>query len=160
MQGCFEIMHKDLAGRVGKLYTPHGIVETPTLMPVVNPHILLLTPNELKEVGADMLITNSYIIHQDTSFKERALEQGVHGLLGYDGPIMTDSGAFQLSVYGSIDIQPLDILRFQQEIRSDISVPLDIPTGPDAPREQAEMELAETERRLREAVENKERDCC
>ncbi len=155
MQGCFEIMHKDLAGRVGKLYTPHGIVETPTLMPVVNPHILLLTPNELKELGADMLITNSYIIHQDTSFKERALEQGVHGLLGYDGPIMTDSGAFQLSVYGSIDIQPLDILRFQQEIRSDISVPLDIPTGPDAPREQAEMELAETERRLREAVENK-----
>lgn len=152
MQGCFEIIHKDLAGRIGRLHTPHGTVETPALMPVVNPHVLLLSPQELVDLGADMIITNSYIIHQDPVLKETALERGVHGLLEFDGPVMTDSGAFQLSVYGSVDTEPLEILEFQQDIRSDISVPLDIPTAPDASREQAEMELAETERRLGEAV--------
>lgn len=155
MQGCFEIAHKDLAGRIGRLHTPHGTVETPALMPVVNPHVLLLSPQELVDTGAEMIITNSYIIHQDPVLRDAALERGVHGLLNFDGPVMTDSGAFQLSVYGSVDIEPLEILRFQQEIRSDISVPLDIPTAPDAPREQAERELAETERRLREAVEQR-----
>lgn len=155
MQGCFEILHKDLAGRIGRLHTPHGTVETPALMPVVNPHVLLLSPQELGDLGADMIITNSYIIHQDPVLMDTALERGVHGLLNFDGPVMTDSGAFQLSVYGSVDIEPLEILEFQQKIRSDISVPLDIPTAPDAPREQAERELAETERRLREAVDHR-----
>ncbi|MGB9902616.1 tRNA guanosine(15) transglycosylase TgtA [Methanothrix sp.] len=152
MQGCFEILHKDLAGRIGRLHTPHGTVETPALMPVVNPHVLLLSPRELVDLGADMIITNSYIIHQDPILRDTALERGVHGLLNFDGPVMTDSGAFQLSVYGDVEVEPLEILEFQQEIRSDISVPLDIPTAPDAPREQAGRELAETERRLREAV--------
>ncbi|WP_369424879.1 tRNA guanosine(15) transglycosylase TgtA [Methanothrix sp.] len=158
MQGCFEILHKDLAGRIGRLHTPHGTVETPALMPVVNPHVLLLDPQQLADLGAEMIITNSYIIHQDQVLRETALESGVHGLLNFDGPVMTDSGAFQLSVYGSVDIEPLEILEFQREIRSDISVPLDIPTSPDAPREQAERELAETERRLREAVEHRRDD--
>ncbi|MDH7597661.1 MAG: tRNA guanosine(15) transglycosylase TgtA [Methanothrix sp.] len=158
MQGCFEILHKDLAGRIGRLHTPHGTVETPALMPVVNPHVLLLSPQELVDLGADMIITNSYIIHQDPILRETALERGVHGLLGFDGPVMTDSGAFQLSVYGNVDVEPLEILEFQQEIRSDISVPLDIPTAPDASREQAGRELAETERRLREAVAHRRED--
>jgi len=105
-----------------------------------------------------MIITNSYIIHQDPILRDTALERGVHGLLNFDGPVMTDSGAFQLSVYGDVEVEPLEILEFQQEIRSDISVPLDIPTAPDAPREQAGRELAETERRLREAVAHRRED--
>lgn len=65
---------------------------------------------------------------------------------------MTDSGAFQLSVYGDIDVQPLEILDFQFAIKSDISVPLDIPTPPDVARDRAESELQITEERLREAA--------
>ncbi len=151
MPDCFEILHKDLAGRIGKLSTPHGILETPALMPVVNPHLQIVPPQELEQMGADIIITNSYIIHQDMDLKARAMEQGLHSLLGFKGPIMTDSGAFQLSVYGSIDVSPLQILEFQQEISSDICVPLDIPTPPDVSRERAESELEETERRLAEA---------
>lgn len=77
MPDCFEILHKDLAGRIGRLNTPHGNIETPCLMPVVNPHIPLIPPGELEEMGADMIITNSYIIHQDEKLKQQALERGL-----------------------------------------------------------------------------------
>ena len=151
MPDCFEILHKDLGGRIGRLATPHGSVETPVLMPVVNPHLQTIPAPELARMGATMMITNSYIIHQDQDLKARALENGLHSLLGFEGPIMTDSGAFQLSVYGSVDVSPLEILEFQQAISSDICVPLDIPTPPDVSRERAESELEETEKRLAEA---------
>jgi 7-cyano-7-deazaguanine tRNA-ribosyltransferase len=152
MPDRFEILHKDLAGRIGRLSTPHGTVETPLLMPVVNPHLHLIPPGELAEIGADMIITNSYIIYQDPDLKNQAIERGLHDLLGFQGPIMTDSGAFQLSVYGDIDVQPLEILDFQFAIKSDISVPLDIPTPPDVARDRAESELQITEERLQEAA--------
>lgn len=155
MPDCFEILHKDLAGRIGKLSTPHGTVETPALMPVVNPHLKLIQPSELRDMGATMLITNSYIIRQDMALRAVALEKGLHDLLGFPGPIMTDSGAFQLSVYGSIDVQPQEILDFQFAIKSDICVPLDIPTPPDVTRERALSELKETEERLLEALKTK-----
>jgi 7-cyano-7-deazaguanine tRNA-ribosyltransferase len=151
MPDCFEILHKDLGGRIGKLTTPHGTVETPVLMPVVNPHLQIIPASRLAEMGTTMMITNSYIIHQDQDLKTKALEIGLHSLLGFKGPIMTDSGAFQLSVYGSVDVSPLEILEFQQAISSDICVPLDIPTPPDVTRERAESELEETEKRLAEA---------
>jgi len=153
MPDCFEILNKDLAGRIGRLRTPHGVIETPALMPVVNPHLRLIEPADLRKMGAEILITNSYIINQDPELKEPAMREGVHQLLGFDGPIMTDSGAFQLSVYGDIDVMPLEILEFQRSIGSDICVPLDIPTPPDVPRSRAESELRETERRLCEARE-------
>jgi 7-cyano-7-deazaguanine tRNA-ribosyltransferase len=152
MPDRFEILHKDLAGRIGRLSTPHGTIETPGLMPVVNPHIQLIPASELAKMGADMIITNSYIIYQDPILKTQAQERGLHDLLDFHGPIMTDSGAFQLSVYGDIDVQPLEILDFQFSIKSDISVPLDIPTPPDVPRERAESELLLTEKRLEEAA--------
>ena len=155
MPDCFEILHKDLAGRIGKLSTAHGTVETPALMPVVNPHLQLISPPELRDMGATMLITNSYIIRQDEALRVQALEKGLHNLLDFRGPIMTDSGAFQLSVYGNIDVLPLEILAFQFAIQSDICVPLDIPTPPDVTRERAASELIETERRLGEALKNK-----
>ncbi len=155
MPDRFEILHKDLAGRIGRLSTLHGTVETPLLMPVVNPHLPLIPPEELASMGAEMIITNSYIINQDPDLRKEAIEQGLHRLLGFPGPIMTDSGAFQLSVYGDIDVLPMEILDFQFAIKSDISVPLDIPTPPDVSRERAESELNTTEERLQEAAELK-----
>jgi len=151
MPDCFEVLNKDLAGRIGRLQTPHGTVTTPAIMPVVNPHLRLIEPADLKKMGAEILITNSYIINQDEDLKKEALEDGLHHLLGFNGPIMTDSGAFQLSIYGDINVQPYEILGFQRDIGSDICVPLDIPTPPDISRERAERELHETEKRLDEA---------
>lgn len=152
MPDRFEILHKDLAGRISRLSTPHGTLETPLLMPVVNPHLPLIPPEELATMGAEMIITNSYIINQDPELRMKAVERGLHDLLGFSRPIMTDSGAFQLSVYGDINVLPREILDFQSAIKSDISVPLDIPTPPDVSRERAESELNTTERRLQEAA--------
>ena len=55
MPDCFEVLNKDLAGRIGRLRTPHGAVETPALMPVVNPHLRLIEPADLKRMGAEVL---------------------------------------------------------------------------------------------------------
>ncbi len=147
----FEIVAKDAMGRIGKLQTPHGTVETPALLPVINPNIDFIPPPELKKYGAEMLITNSYIIYRSRKLREVALEKGLHGLLGVDMPVMTDSGSFQLMVYGDVEISNQEIVRFQNEVGSDIVTPLDIPTPPDADYETARRDLEETLRREREA---------
>lgn len=152
MTECFEIISKDIMARVGKLHTSNGIVETPTLMPVINPNMVLIPPEDMRKYGAEILITNAYIIYRNQELREAAA-QGVHTLLGWDGPLMTDSGSYQLSVYGDVEISNQEILTFQQEIGSDIAVPLDIPTAPDTPLEQAQQELKETMCRLKEARE-------
>jgi 7-cyano-7-deazaguanine tRNA-ribosyltransferase len=153
MSAIFEILDKDAGGRIGRLRTPHGTVETPTVMPVINPNIQLIPPKEMRKFGAEILITNSYIIYRKEELKSVALEKGLHGLLDFDGPIMTDSGSFQLSVYGSVEVTNEEILEFQQRIGSDIIVPLDIPTPPDVHYRRAEEELAVTAERLEEARE-------
>jgi 7-cyano-7-deazaguanine tRNA-ribosyltransferase len=151
MSTIFEILDKDAGGRIGRLRTPHGIVETPTVMPVINPNIQLIPPKEMRSFGAQILITNSYIIYRKEELKSVALEKGLHGLLDFDGPIMTDSGSFQLSIYGSVEVTNEEILEFQQKIGSDIIVPLDIPTPPDVHYKRAEEELSITAERLEAA---------
>lgn len=151
MTSRFEILHKDAAGRIGKLTTAHGVVETPTVMPVINPNIQTIKPSEMRDFGAQMLITNSYIIYRKEELREKALKDGLHSLLDFDGPIMTDSGSFQLSVYGEVEVSNEQIVEFQQKIGSDIGVPLDIPTPPNVTREQAESELETTIQRLKAA---------
>lgn len=148
---AFEIAYKDLMGRIGILETPHGAIETPVIMPVINPRQLLIQPREMRKFGAEILITNSYIIYRTPELRERAIHEGVHCLLDVDIPIMTDSGAYQLSQYGELEVTPEEILEFQFKIGTDIAVPLDIPTQPDASRETAEEEMERTIQRLREA---------
>lgn len=155
MPHIFEITHKSILGRIGKLETPHGIVETPALMPVVNPNIQIIPPSELRRFGAEIIITNSYIIYRNPLLRERALREGIHSLLGFNGTIMTDSGSYQLSLYGNIDVENLEIVKFQQEIGSDIGVPLDIPTPPHASRKKAEAELEVTIQRAKQALASK-----
>ena len=153
MSSNFEIIQKDAAGRIGRLTTPHGIVETPTIMPVINPNIQTIKPSEMRDFGAEMIITNSYIIYRKEEMREKALKDGLHSLLDFDGPIMTDSGSFQLSVYGEVEVTNEQIIDFQQKIGTDIGVPLDIPTPPDVPRSRAESELKTTIERLAQARE-------
>ena len=151
MPDVFEIVDKDLMGRIGRLYTPHGVVETPTVMPVINPNLRLIEPAELRKYGAQMLITNSYIIYRTERLRQAALSQGLHAMLGFDGPIMTDSGSFQLSVYGSVEVDNPGIVSFERDIGTDIGVPLDIPTPPDVSYTKAREELEITLTRMAEA---------
>ncbi|MDW7733581.1 MAG: tRNA guanosine(15) transglycosylase TgtA [Methanolobus sp.] len=153
MSSRFDIIHKDAAGRIGRLATPHGVVETPTVMPVINPNLQTIKPSEMKDFGAEILITNSYIIYRKDELREKALKGGLHALLDFDGPIMTDSGSFQLSVYGEVEVTNEMIIDFQQKIGTDIAVPLDIPTPPDVHFNRAEEELEITIGRLKAARE-------
>ena len=114
--------------RLGKIKTPHGVLETPTLLPVVNPKILTLSMQELAECGAQGIITNSYIIYKNPRLKKKAIAEGIHAMLGWEGPIMTDSGTFQSHVYGEIDMEPDVILAFQKKMGVDIGTVLDVLT--------------------------------
>ncbi|WP_049901165.1 tRNA guanosine(15) transglycosylase TgtA [Natrinema sp. J7-1] len=151
MRESFEIRDTDAGGRIGELTVPRAgtTVETPALLPVINPNLDTISPRRLAdEFGAEILITNSYIIHGDDTLRERALEEGLHDLLDFPGAIMTDSGSFQLSEYGEIDVTTTEILAFQREIGSDIATPVDIPTPPDVSRERAAADLETTQERL------------
>ena len=95
-QGKFEVVARDGCARLGKLHTAHGLLETPALLPVINPNIRTIEPREMWDrYGIQGLITNSYIIWKHDDLKQHAVEKGGHDLLNFPGVVMTDSGPFQ-----------------------------------------------------------------
>jgi len=153
MAVTFEVIHKDIAGRVGKLKAGDKMMKTPGLLPVVNPHLQIIPPAEMKKMGVEGIITNAYIFSKSKEFREQAETRGLHDVLDFDGLIMTDSGSFQMSVYGSVDITNEQTLAFQKQIGSNIWVPLDIPTHPDTEREEVIRQMEITFERMKEAKE-------
>lgn len=149
----FEVIRKDMAGRIGRLHVGSKTARTPLLLPVVNPHIQLIPPQELAALGVEAIITNAYIFSKSSEFREQALARGLHRVLGFDGIIMTDSGAFQQSVYGDVQFSNADTIAFQAAIGSDIIVPMDIATSPDADYATAEAELEITCSRIAQGLE-------
>jgi len=146
----FEIKYKDARGRVGTLKTPHGTIKTPALMPVIHPGKQTI---QVSDYGAEVVITNAYLIYKNEDLREIALEEGVHKLIDFPGPVVTDSGSFQLSLYGDVQVSNQEIVEFQEKIGTDIGTSLDIPTPPSVKRERAERELEITLQRASEALE-------
>ena len=128
----FEIIRRDGLARIGKFTTKSGkTMETPALLPVVNPKIRTVEPRELYDrfgnpkirtveprelydrFGFRALITNSYIIRNTPKLKEEAQEKGLHELLDFPGVIMTDSGTFQSHMYGEVEVTNEEIVEFQ-----------------------------------------------
>lgn len=149
----FEIIAKDALGRICRIETTHGKIETPAVLPVINPNIPFIPPNKMKDFGAQAIITNAYIIYR--SFRDEAIEKGIHRLLDVDFPIMTDSGSYQLMLYGDVEVSNREIVEFEQRIKSDFIIPLDIPTPPDADFLTAKKDLELTIEREKEAKEIK-----
>ena len=128
LKGVFEIYEKDAAARIGKIFTKHGTIETPYFFPVINIHVPVVAPKDLSSLGFNAFITNAYTLWRDEKLHELALEHGIHNIFGgWNGPIMTDSGAYQLSVYGEVEVSNLEIIEFQKRIGVDIGVILDVP---------------------------------
>ncbi|MEM0372292.1 MAG: tRNA guanosine(15) transglycosylase TgtA [archaeon] len=148
MDADFEIKDRDLAARIGRLRTSHGFMETPTILPVINPGKMTVKPSDMKKFGAEGIITNSYILWKN--HQEEVLERGVHEFLGYRGPVMTDSGAFQLMEYGDLEVTNEEIIDFQKRIGVDIGVILDIPTKSEK-YDDVERCVDETIKRARES---------
>ncbi len=145
----FEIKDTDLGGRIGRLCTRHGCIETPAFFPVIDVLRQEVPLEDIARVGFRQVITNAYLTLR--RFGDRAVEKGIHGILGWDGVVMTDSGAYQILEYGEVSVSPEEIIRFQEAIGSDIAVILDIPTG-DVDWDRARETVEETLRRARAAI--------
>ena len=95
----YEILHtcKQTGARVGRLTTPHGVIETPVFMPVgTMATVKGLSPEELKEMGSQIILSNTYHLYlrPGSDLIERA--GGLHKFMNWDRPILTDSGGFQI----------------------------------------------------------------
>jgi 7-cyano-7-deazaguanine tRNA-ribosyltransferase len=153
----FEVKEKDLLGRIGKLKTKSGTIVTPHLFPVINPSVQLVPTQTLKDTfGFEAVITNAYILWK--RFQNHPKELGVHKFLNYNGSVMTDSGAYQILVYGNVEVSQAEIVNYQEEIGSDIATILDIPTGWHVPKEMAQETVAETLKRAKAFFKLKTRD--
>ncbi|MBR6870300.1 MAG: tRNA guanosine(15) transglycosylase TgtA, partial [Candidatus Methanomethylophilaceae archaeon] len=152
----FEIVKRDGMARMGKFEVHGKIVETPALLPVVNPKINTIPPRELYEkFGFKALITNSYIIRNTPELRDKALEVGLHEMLDYPGVIMTDSGTFQSHMYGEVDLKNEEIVQFQHDIGTDIGTVLDIFTEPFWTKEQTAESIDVTLGRTKVACDMK-----
>lgn len=161
LRSTFEIEQCDLMGRRGSFKVNGRKVRTPELMPVVNPNKIdipgAVTPRELKDrFRFNMIITNSYIINRGEDLKERAIEEGLHRMLSFDGVIMTDSGTFQSYMYGGgkkeVNVDPLEIVRFQIEMGADVGTILDKFTVPGSSWEEARSDLDVTLERAKASL--------
>src|SRR5678816_2930089 len=93
----FEIEHRHDRARAGRFTTPHGNVETPAFMPVGTlATVKALDPHDLTAMKATMILSNAYHLHLrpgDDLVKEMG---GLHHFMQWSGPILTDSGGFQV----------------------------------------------------------------
>jgi len=157
----FQVTATDGAARAGILRTPHGEVRTPAFMPVgTKAAVKTLHPDEVRDLGADILLGNSYHLHCRPG--DEVIEDlgGLHEFMGWGGPILTDSGGFQVfslldtilavdddgvtfrSVYdGSRErFTPEGVAAIQANLRSDIAMCLDV--CPPAGVSRADLEQA------------------
>ena len=141
----FHVRSRDGAARTGRLTTPHGVVETPMFMPVgTQATVKGLTPDQLTAVGTRILLGNTYHLTLRPGDELVAALGGLHRFMGWPGPILTDSGGYQVFSLADrlqiddrgarfrshIDGTPLELtperaVEIQQNLGSDIAMVLD-----------------------------------
>ena len=155
----FTVAQTEGEARAGTLRTAHGEVPTPAFMPVgTKATVKTVDPDELRSLGTTILLGNTYHLHFRPGEDVVAELGGLHGFMGWDGPILTDSGGFQVfslkdtilatddagvtfrSVYdGSAErFTPELAAEIQAKLGSDIAMCLDVCPPPDSPREELE----------------------
>jgi len=141
-------------GRVGRLQLTHGIVETPQFMPVgTNATVKALHPDDLVEVGASIILANTYHLYLRPGHERIGRLGGLHRFMAWDRPILTDSGGFQVVSLGDLRVVDDDGVTFrshldgsthrftpelaievQEALGSDIAVAFDQPVFPSSER--------------------------
>src|SRR5438046_6319248 len=92
-----DLLHTDGNARRGRLHTPHGVVETPIFMPVgTQATVKGLTPDQLAAAGAQIILGNTYHLTLRPGDELIAGLGGLHRFMAWDGPILTDSGGYQV----------------------------------------------------------------
>lgn len=162
----FEVLKKDAhtEARLGRIDTAHGAVSTPVFMPVgTQGTVKALMPETLREVGAGMILSNTYHLYLRPGHQLIRDLGGLHRFMHWEGPILTDSGGFQVFSLGALrKITPEGVLfqshidgsrhvltpelavSIQESLGSDIMMCLDECTPYPATHRQAEDSLALT----------------
>lgn len=148
-------MSTDMAGRICRLQTKTSRVETPALLPVIHPVKQLVPCSEIRRMGYEAVMTNAYTTFLRQS--ERA-DEGIHRIINFEGTVMTDSGGYQVLEFGSVKVDPVSLVHFQEKIGSDIPIILDKPTGLDVTRSFAMKTVSETLKSARKSAEARTRE--
>ncbi len=113
----FQLLHTDGGARAGELATPHGKALTPFFMPVATQATIKgLTPEEVKAVGAQMVLSNAYHLYLRPGVETVRKIGGLRRFMGWDGPILTDSGGFQAFSMGPLRKVTDEGIRFRSHI--------------------------------------------
>ena len=103
--------------RVGRLTLPHGEIETPQFMPVgTNATVKALDPEDLRAVGATIILSNTYHLYLRPGHERIAALGGLHKFMAWDRPILTDSGGFQVVSLGDLRKIDEDGVTFQSHL--------------------------------------------
>ena len=103
--------------RAGILHTPHGVIETPVFMPVgTQATVKTMTPEELKAVGAQIILSNTYHLYLRPGHELVKEAGGLHSFMHWDRPILTDSGGFQVFSLGDLRKIREDGVEFRSHI--------------------------------------------
>jgi queuine tRNA-ribosyltransferase len=141
----FKIVARDGSARRGRLLTPHGVIETPAFMPVATyAAVRGVSASELEELGAQVLLANTYHLHERPGEETVARHGGLHGFTGWHGPWLTDSGGFQITSLadrvrvdeegvafrspldgGLRSLTPERAMRIQETLGADVAMALD-----------------------------------
>ena len=152
--------------RTGVLTLPHGAVETPQFMPVgTNATVKALTPDDLKDTGASIILANTYHLYLRPGHDRIARLGGLHRFMDWDRPILTDSGGFQVVSLGDLRVVDDDGVTFrshldgsihqftpehatavQEALGSDVAVAFDQPVYPTSPLDVVADATARTHR--------------
>jgi queuine tRNA-ribosyltransferase len=157
MGSHFTVLKNDRAtgARLGRLTTAHGVIETPAFMPVgTQGTVKAMLPRDLKEMGCQILLGNTYHLYLRPGVETIRELGGLHRFMAWDGPILTDSGGYQVFSLGALRkiseegarfqshldgsshlLTPESVVAIQEALRSDIAMVLDECVPHDASRE-------------------------
>lgn len=162
----FEIIARasGSAARAGEIRTAHGSIPTPAFAPVgTQAAVKALAPRDLEALGVDLLMSNAYHLAMRPGAEVVQALGGLHALAGWNGPMITDSGGFQIfSLDNRVNVDddgvtfrshldgrahrftPESVVQLQQALGADLAMPLDVCTGFPVERAVAERDLQRT----------------
>jgi queuine tRNA-ribosyltransferase len=113
----FRVLHRDGAARCGEMTTAHGVVQTPAFMPVgTHGTVKGVTSRDLLEAGAEIILANTYHLWLRPGDQRIARLGGLHRFMGWDRPILTDSGGFQAFSLGERRVITEEGIRFRSHL--------------------------------------------
>jgi queuine tRNA-ribosyltransferase len=116
----FSLIKQDGAARRGTVHLAHGEVQTPAFMPVgTYGSVKAMDPDEIREIGAHILLGNTFHLWLRPGLDVIAAHGGLHGFMGWDGPILTDSGGFQVWSLGELRKISEEGVKFRSPINGD-----------------------------------------